>query len=74
MVGGTAGSISVFRISNRAVESRVYNQTLERYDAVPNQVPDNDWGNTNSSPAAPPYYFRVTVTLHPGCSNPSACN
>lgn len=56
---------------NRAIEERVYNNTLERYDAIPNQVPDNDWGNTNSSPAVPPYYFQVTVTFHPGCATPN---
>jgi hypothetical protein len=37
---------------------------------VPNQKPDNDWGNTNSSPGVRPYYFQVTVTYHPGCSYP----
>lgn len=37
---------------------------------VPNQIPDNDWGNTTSSPQVNPYRFQVTVTFHPDCSSP----
>jgi hypothetical protein len=55
---------------NKVLLDKVWNETLERYDPVPNQTPDNDWGNTNSAPAARPYYFQVTVTYHPGCSHP----
>jgi hypothetical protein len=55
---------------NKVLLDKVWNDSLERYDPVPNQTPDNDWGNTNSSPAVRPYYFQVTVTYHPGCSHP----
>lgn len=56
---------------NRANDSVTYDSVSERNIATPNQVPDNDWGNTNSSPAVPPYYFRVTATFHPGCASPN---
>ena len=47
-------------------------------ESLVNQIPDNDWGNTNSlsldSPHAPqavlPYYFQVTITYHEGESYP----
>jgi hypothetical protein len=55
---------------NRALLEKVWNSTLERYEPVPNQTPDNDWGNTNSILPVRPYYFQVTVTYHPGCSYP----
>jgi hypothetical protein len=55
---------------NKVLLDRIWNDALERYDPVPNQTPDNDWGNTNSSPSVRPYYFQVTVTYHPGCSHP----
>jgi hypothetical protein len=55
---------------NKALLDRVWNDALERWDPIPNQTPDNDWGNTNSTPAVRPYYFQVTVTYHPGCSHP----
>ncbi|MBN1832626.1 MAG: hypothetical protein JW896_11000 [Deltaproteobacteria bacterium] len=55
---------------NRAVMETVWNDVLERNVPLPNQVPDNDWGNTNSSPSIAPYYFQVTVTYHAGCSYP----
>jgi hypothetical protein len=55
---------------NKVLLDRIWNDALERYDPVPNQTPDNDWGNTNSTPAVRPYYFQVTVTYHPGCSHP----
>lgn len=55
---------------NRANESVTYDSVSESYVATPNQVPDNDWGNTNSSPTVAPYYFQVTVTFHPGCETP----
>jgi hypothetical protein len=46
---------------------------------VVNQIPDNDWGNTNSLSLDPPYgpqavlpyYFQVTVTYREGESYPS---
>jgi hypothetical protein len=55
---------------NKVLLDRIWNDSLERYDPVPNQTPDNDWGNTNSTPAVRPYYLQVTVTYHPGCSHP----
>jgi hypothetical protein len=55
---------------NRAVIETVWDETLERSVPLPNQVPDNDWGSTNSSVSVAPYYFQVTVTYHPGCSYP----
>jgi hypothetical protein len=55
---------------NKVLLDRVWNDALERWDPVPNQTPDNDWGNTNSTPTVRPYYFQVTVTYHPGCSHP----
>lgn len=55
---------------NKVLLDKVWNDALERYDPVPNQTPDNDWGNANSSPSVRPYYFRITVTYHPGCSHP----
>lgn len=39
-----------------------------------NPDPDNDWGNTNSSPAVAPYRIQVTITYHEGCPSPSECN
>ena len=59
---------------NKALTDRVWNNALERWDPVPNQIPDNDWGNTNSAPTVRPYYFQVTVTKHPGCSYPGDPN
>lgn len=56
---------------NKALTDKVWNNTLERWDPIPNQIPDNDWGNINSSPAVRPYYFQVAVTYHPGCSSPT---
>ena len=55
---------------NRAVMETVWDDVLERHVPLPNQVPDNDWGSTNSSLPVAPYYFQVTVTYHAGCSNP----
>ena len=55
---------------NKVLLDRIWNDALERYDPVPNQTPDNDWGNTNSTQTVRPYYFQVTVTFHPGCSYP----
>jgi hypothetical protein len=55
---------------NKVLLDRIWNDSLERYDPVPNQVPDNDWGNTSSLDPVRPYYFQVTVTYHPGCSHP----
>lgn len=55
---------------NRAVESRTLDELTEAYIPTPNQIPDNDWGNTNSDPVVRPYYFQVSVTFHPGCSSP----
>ena len=55
---------------NKVLLDKIWNDTLERFDPVPNQTPDNDWGNTNSTPSVRPYYFQVTVTYHPGCSHP----
>lgn len=73
-VGNLWGS-SKFYISindfNRAVESRTWDDINEAWVPTPNQIPDNDWGNTNSTPAVRPYYFRVTVTYHPDCPSPT---
>lgn len=55
---------------NRALLSKEWNATLERDEGVPNQTPDNDWGNTNSSPTVRPYYFQVAVKYYPQCSHP----
>jgi hypothetical protein len=55
---------------NRAVMETVWDDLLERNVPLPNQIPDNDWGSTNSSPSVGPYYFQVTVTYHAGCSYP----
>jgi hypothetical protein len=72
-VGNRWGS-SKFYISindfNRAVESRNWDDINEAWVPTPNQIPDNDWGNSNSTSAVRPYYFRVTVTYHPDCSSP----
>lgn len=71
---GDGWSQSKFYLSinefNRAVESRTWDELNEAWIPVPNQIPDNDWGNTNSDPGVRPYYFQVTVTYHPNCSSP----
>jgi hypothetical protein len=55
---------------NRAVMETEWDDVLERNVPLPNQVPDNDWGSTNSSHSIAPYYLQVTVTYHSGCSYP----
>lgn len=55
---------------NRAVMETEWDDVLERNVPLPNQVPDNDWGSTNSSLSIAPYYLQVTVTYHSGCSYP----
>jgi hypothetical protein len=60
---------------NRTVVDYTTTTTNEQTIRVPNpanQVPDNDWGDLNSQPAAAPYYFQVTVTMHSGVSDPYA--
>ncbi len=59
---------------NRMLLSKAWNSVDEKYDVVENQIPDNDWGNSNSNPVVGPYYFQVTVTKHPGCSYPDDPN
>jgi hypothetical protein len=61
-------SINDFNYANLGVETSGDGETLI---PIPNQTPDNDWGNTNSSVA--PYRFQVTVTYHPDCSSPDEC-
>jgi hypothetical protein len=70
-----------FWIGHRWEDSRFYlgiqefNRALMSNNPVlPNQIPDNDWGNTNSADAVAPYHFRVTVTFHPDCSSPTECS
>lgn len=69
---GWRGSKFYFSVNDfdRAVISRELDSSGENYIPVPNQIPDNDWGNTNSTPPVRPYYFQVTVTYHAGCSGP----
>lgn len=62
-------SIDDFNIANLGVET---GEDGETRIPIPNQIPDNDWGNTNSAPVVHPYRFQVTVTYHPGESNPSS--